>query len=163
MDFKVTDLKGYDRILSKNLSEKYLNDSLSKHAKNQLADIDDQDDKMLNLLLKKISKFKKENKTLREQNKKLQIELKSLQILLKKSQKDVERSRENYKVLESVNKSLTDTLKNKLTSHKLNEAGHSEETRKHISLVEKTILINSNYINNGLLSLNSYNLQLIFS
>ena len=54
------------------------------------------------------------------------------------------------------NKSLSDALKNKLTYFKLNEAGHSEETQKHISLVEKRILIDSTYINNGLLKFNNY-------
>ena len=78
MDLKVNDLKGYDQKLSRNLSEKHLKDNISKQTKNQLADIDDQDDKMLNSLLKNINKFQKENKTLREQNKKLQIELKRL-------------------------------------------------------------------------------------
>ena len=156
MDLKVTDLKIYDRKLSKNLSEKYLNDSLSKLAENQLADINDQDDKIFNSLLKNIRKFQKENKSLREQNKKLQIELKSLQILLKNAQKDVERSKEKYKLLNGNNKSLLDVLKNKLTYFKLNEAGHSEETQKHISLVQKRILIDSTYINNGLLKFNNY-------
>ena len=161
MGFKVTDLKYYDRILSKNLSEKYLNDSLSKHAKNQLADIDDQDDKMLNSLLKNISKFQKENQTLREQNKNLQIELKSLQYLLKNAQKDVERSKENYKLLKSVNKRLLDALKNSITYYKLNEADNSNETQQNINLVEERILVDSTHRNNGLLSLTKQ--KLIFS
>ena len=65
------------------MSEEYLTDNISKQAKNQLADINDQDDKMFNLLLTNINKFQKENKTLRELNKKLRIELNNLQILLK--------------------------------------------------------------------------------
>ena len=161
MDIKVSDLKSNDRKLSKNLSEKCLNENISKQAKNQLADIDDQDNKMLNFLLKNIKKFQKENQTLREQNKKLRIELKSLQILLKNAQKEVERSKENYKVLESVNKSFSDALKNSLTSYKLNEADNSEETQKHISLVEERILIDSLHIIKGLLNLNSYNKYLV--
>ena len=155
MDLKVSDLKSNDRKLSKNLSGKYLNDGLSKQTKNQLADIEDQDNKMFILLLKNISKLQKENQTLREQNKKLRIELKSLQILLKNAQKEVERSKENYKVLESVNKSFSDALKNSLTSYKLNEANNSEETQKHISLVEERILIDSLHIIKGLLNLYS--------
>ena len=147
--------------MGKTLYEKHLNDDISNHAKNQLADIDDQDDKMFNLLLKNINKFQKENKTLREQNKKLRIELKSLQILLKNAQKNVERSKEKYKLLNGNNKSLSDALKNKLTYFKLNEAGHSEETQKHISLVQKRILIDSTYINNGLLKFNNYYLYLV--
>ena len=110
MDIKVSDIKSNDK-LSTNLSEKCLNENISKQAKNQLADIDDQDNKMFNLLLKNVNKFQKF----------------------------------------------------KLTYFKLDEAGHSEETQKHLSLVEKTILINSTYRHNGLLNLNSYNLQLIFS
>ena len=154
-------MKSYDRKLGKTLYEKHLNDDISNHAKNQLADIDDQDDKMFNLLLKNMNKFQIENKTLREQNKKLRIELKSLQILLKNAQKNVERSKEKYKLLNGNNKSLSDALKNKLTYFKLNEAGHSEETQKHISLVEKRILIDSTYINNGLLKFNNYYLYLV--
>ena len=111
--------------------------------------------------MKNINKFQKENQTLREQNKKLRIELKSLQILLKNAQKEVERSKENYKVLESVNKSFLDALKNSLTSYKLNEADNSEETQKHISLVEERILIDSLHIIKGLLNLNSYNKYLV--
>ena len=145
------------------MSKKCLYDNISKQAKNKLADINDQDDKMFNSLLKNINKFQKENETLREQNKKLQIKLKSLQISLKNAQKDVERSKKKYKLLNDINKSFSDALKNSLTSNKLNEAGHSEETLKYISLVEKRILLDSTYINNGLFNLNSYNLQLIFS
>ena len=163
MDLKVTDLKSYDRKLSKNLSEKYFNDNISKHAKNQLADINDQDEKMLNLLLKNVNKFQKENKMLREQNHNLRIDLKSLQFLLKNAQKDVERLKEGYKLLNDNDEILSDALKNKLTYFKFNEAGHSEEIQKYISLEEKRILIDSTYLNNGLLNLNSYNLQLIFS
>ena len=156
MDLKVNDLKSYDRKSSKNLSEKYFNDNISKQAKNQLADIDDQDDKMFNLLLKKINKFQNENKTLREQNKKLQDEHIKLQILLKSAQKDVESSKEKYKLLIDNNKSLLDVLKSKLTYFKLNEAGHSEETLNHINLVEERILVESSHINNGLLHLKNH-------
>ena len=163
MDLKVPDSINYDRSLSKNLCEKHLNDNITELEKNQLADIDDQDKKIINSLLKNISKFRKENKTLRKKNKNLRIELNSLQNSLKNAQKDLERSKEKYKLLNDINKSFSDALKNSLTSHKLNEAGHSEETLKHISLVEKRILIDSTYINHGLLNLNSYKLQLIFS
>ena len=68
MDLKVSDLKSNDRKLRTNLAEKCLNDNISKQAKNQLADIDDQDNKMFNFLLKNVNKFQKENKMLREQN-----------------------------------------------------------------------------------------------
>ena len=163
MDLKVPDLKNYDWNLSKNLCEKHLNDNKSKQTKNQLADIDNQDEKMLNLLLKNVNKFQKENKTLREQNHNLRIDLKSLQFLLKNAQKDVERLKEGYKLLNDNDEILSDALKNKLTYFKFNEAGRSEETKKHISLVEKRIFIDSTYLNNGLLNSNSYNLQLIFS
>ena len=98
MDIKVSDIKSNDK-LSTNLNKKCLNENISKQAKNQLADIDDQDNKMLNVLLKNINKFQKENQTLREQNKKLRTELKSLQILLKNAQKDVESSKKKYKLL----------------------------------------------------------------
>ena len=57
IDLKIPDFKSYDQNLSKNLSVKHFNDNISKQAKNQLADINDQDDKMLNLLLKNINKF----------------------------------------------------------------------------------------------------------
>ena len=139
MDLKVNELKSFDRKLSKNLSGKYLNDGLSKLAKNQLADIEDQDNRMFNSLLKNVNKFQKENQTLREQNKKLRIELKKMQVLVKNVQKDHESLKEKNKLLNGNNKSLLDALKNKLTYFKLDEAGHSEETQKHISLVEKTI------------------------
>ena len=161
MDLKVTDLKSYDRELSKNLIENYLNESISKQAKNQLANIDDQDDKMLNLLLKSISKFHKEIKTLREQNKKLRIELNNLQILLKNTQKDVERSKEKYKLLNGINKGLSYALKNSITYNKLTEEDHSEETLEHISLVEERILVDSTQRNNGLLKFNNIYLYLV--
>ena len=139
MDIKVSDLKSNDQKLSTNLIEKCLNENISKHANNKLADIDDQDNKMFNLLLKNVNKFQKENQTLREQNKKLRIELKKMQVLVKNVQKDHESLKEKNKLLNGNNKSLLDALKNKLTYFKLDEAGHSEETQKHISLVEKTI------------------------
>ena len=156
MDIKVSDLKSNDRKLSKNLSEKCLYDNISKQAKNQLADINDQDDKMLNLLLKNINKFQKENKTLREQNKKLQIELKNLQILLKNAQKDVERSKENYKLLNGINKGVSYALKNSIKYYKFNEADHSKETLKYINSVEENHLIDSTDRNNGLLNFNNH-------
>ena len=83
--------------------------------------------------------------------------------MLKDDKKDVERLKEGYKLLNDNDEILSDALKNKLTYFKFNEAGHSEEIQKYISLVEKRILIDSTYLNNGLLNLNSYNLQLIFS
>ena len=137
MDLKVNELKSFDRKLSKNLSGKYLNDGLSKLAKNQLADIEDQDNRMFNSLLKNVNKFQKENKTLREQNKNLRIELERIKFLLKNAQKDVESSKEKYKLLIDNNKSLLNVLKNKLTNFKLDKAGHSEETQKHISFIRK--------------------------
>ena len=138
------------------MSEKYFNDNISKHAKNQLADINDQDDKMFNLLLKNINKFQKENETLREQNKKLQIELKNLQNLLKNAQKDVERSKENYKLMNGINKGLTYALKNSITYYKFNDTDHSKETLKHINSVQEKNLIDSTDRNNGLLNLNNH-------
>ena len=98
------------------MSEKHLNDSISKHAKNQLADIDDQDNKMFNSLLKNVNKFEKQNKILREQNKNLRIELERIQVLLQNAQKDTERLKEKYNVLKSQNKSFSDALKYSLTS-----------------------------------------------
>ena len=112
---------------------------------------------MFNLLLKNINKFQKENETLREQNKKLRIELESLQILLKNAQKDVERFKEKYKLLNGINKSLSDALKNSITCFKLDEANNSKKTQKYISLVEEKFLVDSTHKNNGLLNLNSYN------
>ena len=155
MDLKVPDLKNYDRSLSKNLCEKHLNDNITELEKNQLADIDDQDKKIINSLLKNISKFRKENKNLREQNKNMQVELKSLQILIKCAQKDIERSKEEYKLLNGNNKSFSDALKNGLTSYKLNEADLSEETLKQISLVEERIF--DTHENNGLFKLDNHN------
>ena len=111
---------------------------------------------MFNLLLKNINKFQKENETLREQNKKLRIELESLQILLKNAQKDVERSKENYKLMNGINKGLTYALKNSITYYKFNEADYSKEKLKHISSVEEKKLIDSTYRNNGLLNFNNH-------
>ena len=111
---------------------------------------------MFNLLLKNISKFQKENETLREQNKKLRIELKRLKVSLQNAQKDTERLKEKYNVLKKLNKSFSDALKNSLTSYKLKEADQSEETLKHINLVEERILVDSTHISNGLLYLNNH-------
>ena len=139
------------------MSKKFLNDNISKQAKNQLADIDDQDDKMFNSLLKNTRKFQKENKTLKEQNKKLRIELKSLQILLKNAQKDVERLKEKYKSLNGINKSFSDSLKNSITYYKLNRSDQCKETLNHINLVEERTLIESAHRIKGLLNLNNRN------
>ena len=108
---------------------------------------------MFNSLLKNINKFQTENETLREQNKELIFELKSLQILLKSAQKDVERSKEKYKLLKSINKSLSDALENSITYFKLDETDTSEKTQKHMSLVEERLLIDSKQRNNGLINL----------
>ena len=157
IDLKVPDFKSYDQKLSKNLSEKFLIDSLSKKAKSQLADIHHQDNKIFDSLLKNLSKFQKETKMLREQNETMKVELKIIQVLLQNAQKDVERSKENYKSLNSINKSLLEELKNKLTYYKFNEEDFSEETLKHISLVEERISVGSTHRNNGLLSLDNHN------
>ena len=59
--------------------------------------------------------------------------------------------------MNSINKSLLEELKNKLTYYKFNEEDFSEETLKHISLVEKRISVGSTHRNNGLLSLDNHN------
>ena len=112
---------------------------------------------MFNSLLKKLSQFQKESKILREQNKNLQNELQRLQVLLQNALKDVEYSRESYKTLQSVNKSLSSALKNSIKIFKLDEADHSEETQKHLNLIEESLLLNSTHRNNGLFNLINYN------
>ena len=78
-----------------------------------------------------------------------------MQVVLQNVQKDVECSKENYKLLNGINKSFSEALKNSLTSYKLNEADLSEEKLKHKSLVEEKIF--STHKNNGLLKLDNHN------
>ena len=96
--------------------------------------------------MEKITKFIKENKSLREIKKSTQIDLKRSNTLLKNAQKDVENVKENYKVLRLKSKNLFGKIQNVNKSAKNNGLEHSEAVpRKKRKLVKE----NNNALSSG--------------
>ena len=114
-------LQTSDEKLNKNPPYKYVNNGFSNEIEQQLEEMHDNENKINDLLLKKINEFIKENKLLTEINKSSQIELNRLKTSMKNSQKYLELWKENYRLLQLNNKNLLDNLQN------YNDVDYSEE------------------------------------
>ena len=77
--------------------------------------------------MEKIAEFKKENKELSELNKTSQMDLKSLQTSMTETQNDVEKLKEDYKILQLTNKELLLELQDTNKLKTSNDVDHAKE------------------------------------
>ena len=120
-------------------TDEYLNNGFSNEIEEKLGEINNYDDKINDLLLKKITLFIKENKELAEISKSSQIDLNRVKTSMKNVLKDVEYWKEKYRILQLKNKDLLVKLQN---TNKLNNNDHSVELSK-----KKRKLTNENNFN----------------
>ena len=115
---------------------KYVSKGFSNEIEQQLEEILDYENKINDLLLKKITEFITENKALTEVNKNSQIQLKTLQISMRNAQKDAENWQEEYKIFQLKNKDMLAKLQNDKKLTKSNVVDYFEElprkTSKHL-------------------------------
>ena len=125
-------------------SDDYFNKRFSNEYEEKVKEINNYENKINDLLLKKITEFVKENKVLTKENKSSQTELKRLQSSMKNARKEAENWEGNYKVLQLKNKDLFVKLQNTKRLIKDNQVDYSEELpRKTIRLINE-----KNHLNN---------------
>ena len=136
-DYGSKTLHTLDDKPNKSPPDKYVNKGFSSEIEQQLEELNDYENKINGLLLKKITEFIKQNKVLTDINNTSLIELESLKNSFQKAQKDVEILKENYEMLQSTNKDLLDKLENFN-----NDDNHSEAVQR--KLVKENINTFSN-------------------
>ena len=110
-------LQNLEEMRNTSPPDEHLNNGFSNEIEEKLGEINNYENKINDLLLKKITEFIKENKELTEISKSSQIDLNRVQTSMKNVLKDVEYWKENYRILELKYKDLSVKLQN---TNKLN-------------------------------------------
>ena len=136
-----------DDKLNKNLPDQYVNNGFSNEIEQKLEEIHDNENKINDLLLKKITEFINENKVLTKINKSSQIKLNNVKTSMKNAQRYLEFWKEYYRLLQLNNKNLLDKLPNN------NDVDYSEKLPKHMRKLnsENNISSRSDFAIEGLL------------
>ena len=115
--------------------DEYLKNDFSNQIKVKLEEINNNENKINDVLLKKITEFIKETKEL---NKSSPIDLNKLKTSMKNVQKDVENLKENYKILQLKNKDLLVKLQNINKLKNSTDVDHFEQLpRKRRKLINE--------------------------
>ena len=104
---------------------KYVYKGFSNDIEEQLEEIHDNENKINDLLLKKITEFINENKVLTKTNKSSQIKLNNVKTSMKNAQRYLEFWKDYYRLLQLNNKNLLDKIP------KNNDVDYSEKSPKH--------------------------------